>query len=619
MPARNHFFDDAMRATRLSEEKYQALLKVLDQAGQGKSVKVKVFLPLIALEKTSFEVIPAEEFRTYVRVHSLDLRPVRQIVARYWERTHGLPQKEKLLPASYRGGVEIEDSGVLRLLNVIEQERKVLQELADDPAATVSNIFEALDKGKEKLGFLNVAVYRPAEDKAGKWIMTGQTFGQNSQRENIPEQGRSIQEITLRSIAERYGKDVFDVDIAETSTFTHEGVKADHQSIQAELSRSHGPTRMLFIKLESRYGVEAIIHLHNRVSPAEQAPEGFLPKDQALADSIKTELQLYFNEVTRTIETIRNRNLIPEPSAPTASQKERRAVEKYLPESRIIRIKRVNAEGRPVRLNLETIKEPGKFLAGQSDEIVTDLFQAFAHAWEPVVGKRLAEDFYSDYIRKAYFEKAEKLAILRDDENRIVGFAAMTREMIEGQSAFCLAGTVLNPKIQGLRLSVKLNQMLVMEAWRQNAHLTGGRVLVVARTANPRVLGSLGPLTELFPDPLKPDKPLLNGRIKILQQLTKRWTPGVAFNAEKAIARSALSKGVGGLLYQRDDVQPYRDQRVNDYCFNNLDYQAGDLFVVSGYFDRRVLVKVFFKTILRSISRLFRNRILGPLLRPSYR
>ncbi|MBU0672034.1 MAG: hypothetical protein KJ732_03285 [Candidatus Margulisbacteria bacterium] len=411
LPARDNLFaSDLDRATRLSPKKYQRLAEILQFAAKGRPAKVRVYLPLLDLEKVPLEDIPLAEFRTYVRVLKLDLRPILRIRARFRERNREQEIYPKSLPA----------------------------------AALIEN----------------------------------------------------------------------------------------QQTAATEITKETPPAQ--------------------------------------------------------------------------------RVREKYLPETRLIRLRRVDDEGHRIRLTLELIRNPYSRLSEQSDEIVADLFRAFANAWEAVVGRELEEGFYKNYIREKYWKKAEKLAILRRaGSNEILGFAAMTREEINGEPLFCLAGTVLHPVVQGLRLSVKLNQMLVVEAWRQNAHLIGGKLPLVVRTASPRVLGSLGPLENLFPNPLVPEAKPEPERIALLADLAARWTPGLEFDSRFSVSRAALTKGVGGLIYEEGQVQHYRDRRVNDFCRENLDYEAGDLFMISGDFSRRTIFKMFLKKIFRTTGSWWRRQFIN--------
>jgi len=281
---------------------------------------------------------------------------------------------------------------------------------------------------------------------------------------------------------------------------------------------------------------------------------------------------------------------------------------RYLPEGKPIKIKRKNALGQKISLKLELIKEPYRFLSERSDEIVEDLFRVFTEAWKPVIGRELDNtEFYKKYIFEKYFKKAEKLAVLRDENNKIVGFASMTREQVGKHQVFCLAGTVLLPAYQEMRLSVKLNQVLTVEAWGENKHKSGGEIYVAARTANPRVVGAMSALKGYYPDPYHAGKEPTQEQREICQTLSRRWTPNVEFDGDKFISRAALTEGVGGLLYDKDLMQLYHDRLVNEYCLERLDYKKGDLFLVIGKFSRRVLIKTFFKSIYRSLQSMGRG------------
>lgn len=461
LPARRHLNDDIARAVRLSEEKYQALLDILAEAGRGRSVRVKVYLPLTALEKIPFETVPPQEFATYVRLHSLDLRQLRDITARFRQRAKH-QRSQGLDPAVAdrlsRSGLQVEDSGVLNLLNVIAQEKKIFQGLAQDPTTSVDRIFRALDFGKEKLGFHNVAVYRPLKDGSGRWLLTGRTRDWNGKSKYI---NGHPPETTLASVIGAGDKMIFDVNILEPESFTAQGLIADKKSIEDDLRKSHGPARMLFIKLVSRFGVEAVVHLHNRVALDEKAPAMLLPHSEVLAESIKTELQIYFEEVITAIETIRARHeTLPE------------SEEKGLQDLDVLRARLAARNfhiydymaGRSIMsryrgLEISSLSNPAKLDKEVQAGIVDGL------NWMKIG----FEDLYGHVIRvdetRVAFDKGRPVAFASADELPYVFFDKDGTKQ-EGRLTPMVGGWV-REDYRGMKLQVRLNYGLLIRRWWQ--------------------------------------------------------------------------------------------------------------------------------------------------------
>lgn len=276
---------------------------------------------------------------------------------------------------------------------------------------------------------------------------------------------------------------------------------------------------------------------------------------------------------------------------------------KYLPGSKLVRIERRDKQNAAVKLTLELIRDPSRYLAGRAARIVEDMIRNFIEAWGQVA-KTLDRSVLAKYISDAYWRRAEKIVFLRGegDRSETRGFAVLTRETVEDKTVFRMAGTNLDPVLQEMRLSVKLNSLMVSEAWRENAHLSGGRIHLVTLSANPRVVGSTQVLANVFPNPHKPNVKPTEEQKKVFRALAKRWFPDCEVDEEHFIIRGALRRGLGGLVYQKEELQLYRDPKVNEYCLSLLNFENGDLFMVMGDYSRRVVFRIFIKGILRKLG-----------------
>lgn len=542
------------------------------------------------------------------RGYVLDLRRLKPEINRSW--------KAELLKRLRRG-----DDPVGKLLSAIDDKREYFSRLRQEPNVTALDVIRKVNEDKGELGFENAVLTYPNPDGSGRWVRSS-----SASRPKIGDSGYSersggkIPMHTIKSIIEHPGDQiVFAVDIArgKEHTFSDQGL-AISPIRDKDLEHYDGPTEMIFVRIKTSQGTRAVFHFHNRRfiddKAGSSAEQYLLPNNRTERQMALTALDLYFRSVIFAIDSLQQRdglNMIEQGkvgitnvlSSPLANR-----LDRYLPDSHLIWIRRKNLEGKIFKLSMEFLRRPYVPLQAKSNEIVNDMFTVFAQAWEPVAGQKLDPAVFKKYIFEKYWKRAEKLIILRNEENDVVGFASLTREIVNGKYVFCLAGTVLHPLVQGMRLSVDINKILLTEAWRQNAHLSGGEITLVTRTASPRVVGSLLPLEGLTPNPLagrgdKADPAMIN----IAEELTSRWTPEVEFDRTVSVARGALTKGVGGLVYQPEELQPHRNQEVNKFCQDNLHYQDGDLFVFVGKFSRAVMLKILLKKLVRGFGEWWRR------------
>ncbi|MDD5382588.1 MAG: hypothetical protein PHH60_02920 [Candidatus Margulisbacteria bacterium] len=293
--------------TRYPEDQYQALYKRLHSLKQTTKFKELLVDPHYLVANVNHEDLSDGFLLEQIDGFTLNLTRLhnKQIFFMKRLKSAGLLSAQTLRSS----GIEVEeDSQLVRLLDVIAEEKDYLKRLAARPETTVDDIFRALEDRKGRLDFLNVTVYRPLNDGSDKWIVTQRSRSwANGSSKYTREKGGSLPTTTLRSVIDG-DRTIYDVDIADQDSFAKAGLTPDPDSIANDLKNSNGPGRMLFIKLVSKFGREAVIHLHNRISKEENLKaHSFLPDDETRAKRIKFELEEYFEKVVLAIETVRTR------------------------------------------------------------------------------------------------------------------------------------------------------------------------------------------------------------------------------------------------------------------------------------------------------------------------
>lgn len=281
--------------------------------------------------------------------------------------------------------------------------------------------------------------------------------------------------------------------------------------------------------------------------------------------------------------------------------------DRYHPESHVMKLRRRNAQGKVVSIGFEIIVDPFRLLSGQeykAQEIVNDMFRVFAAAWNPVVGSAgIDESKFRKFVEERYWKNAARLVAMRDELKKLCGFATLVRERVNTKDIIRLAGTVLDPVFQGMRLSVKLNRAMLCELWREGRNRP---MPVCTYTGNPLVLGSLMGLEGVYPDPHQPDKRPTQKQIEIFRELAKRHFPDAEIDEEHFIVRGGLK--TLGLGYDSEKIQWHRDQKVNKFFADHVNSKNGDLVFPIGFLTRRVLWR---ETIRDLFFKIFRMRISG--------
>ena len=353
------FRDRAIRLDRTTrrylswfpEDQYEGVLRAVDRARSKKNF-VRFFVdPPNRLGRigtlpeafdvnaeTLFDALPTNFLLAHINEgktpdsDTLDLRGLQVKINQwsYWQRTRDESPVEEAaaLPEvnALKAVIHSPMPGVQRLIDEVLTQGVEFDRLASDPTATVTDVFALIERGKEKLGFLNVSVYRPLRDREGKWILTNRTrYWTEEKGKYDPEMGGHVPDTTLKSVIEG-GELVYDVDICHMKSFREIGLDFDLESIRDDFKYARGSTtlsgkesrRMLFIKLVSgdrelfeRYGVEGVIQFHNQVRRSEKIePEPLLPEIEEEARRIKKLLSGYYvGKIVNAVETIRWREV----------------------------------------------------------------------------------------------------------------------------------------------------------------------------------------------------------------------------------------------------------------------------------------------------------------------
>lgn len=585
-------------------------------------------------------------FKCCLNITVLDLRNLSEGVARVKQVMASLPQQYS--PTL----VQVTDlSPVLGLLTLIQEQSSALKVIEQNSSSCVDDVFVAINLAGEQLGFLNMTATRQIDDD--EWLRLCRIHGDRSAVRpfSLDEAGPTIKSIfdspniffdvdiadLVKGINEYFGKSVEEFvadlmvknnidDLSELSvdysqwgievsplltlpSFEAAGIIPNLKSLLIELIETKGPTRYLFVKMVSAYGVEAVVHLHNRVKKNSSVdPKPVFSESEDVTRGIKKALEVYFTGAVRAIERIRSRQIISPVQMPAVAVATQTSwPEKYLKTGSISRIDGHNAQGEKVSVSLELVRFPYSYLMNSLDLVVNDLFQVFSDAFEPLLGHGLDPVFFKPYIRDHYLRSAEKLAVLRNEQNKVVGFAVLTKEIVKDRTIFCLSGTMMHPSIQGMRLSIKINQLLLIEAWQENKHANHGRIQVLTRTASYRVVGSVLSFNNLFPHPYHPNKKPKQEVADIMSVISERWTPQCEFDPGIGVCKGALKAGVGGLSYPEDSAQLHRDPRVNRFLNNILDFKNGDLLMLYGEISRRTIFKQLIKNFSRAIGEWLRR------------
>jgi hypothetical protein len=267
-------------------------------------------------------------------------------------------------------------------------------------------------------------------------------------------------------------------------------------------------------------------------------------------------------------------------------------------------------------MGLSIINDPSKFFSGDPSttrKILEDMLDAFFAAWKPVMqgGAQLDRASFMGFIKRRYWDNAVRFVAMQDLDNpsRLGGFATLVREIVNAEGIIRLAGTVVTPAFQGMRLSVKLNRFLLYALWRE-----GGKhpMTVCTYTGSPLVFGSLMGLEGVYPDPHQPDKEPSPAQVEIFKELARRHFPDAEIDEKYFIVRGGLK--TLGLAYDSERIQLHRDPAVNRFFAEHVDSGNGDLVFPIGLLTQKVLRRETRKDFLFTLYKTW-NRIVDALMR----
>ncbi len=458
------------RLRRFSLGQYEDIMGLVDRLQKQGAIinNIEIDRPE-NLPSFNFYKLPSEITASCVSNLCLDLRGVKEKLLEYHARWQGEDQTK----SPFRG------DSVEHLLDVIRAEQGIFTRIAKQDDATVTKLFNSLDRGKENFGILNVVVYRPLEN--GKWVMTTRTtqWNKNSESRYDPKKGGSYPETTLKSAIE--GENIIsDVNIDDLETFRRAGIMADEASIANDRANSkEGSRRMLFIKLVSTDGkVEAVIQLHNLVAKEERLePPPLLPEREEDAERVKGVLGLYFDAFVKAVETIRRKRAhepkeisFPELVVLEATEIEERkeGFKESSPVAAALGAKPFSdtlfsdetQETEYLRLKIEVDRNPYKHIR----KIRTAVVEKLIDLAEKCIGGRMsAEEMEKHAIDVDHAEFAR-------DGDRLVAFGTSgyyeRYENNDGkqEQLTLLSGTMVDPDYRRMGLMIKLNYDLINEA-----------------------------------------------------------------------------------------------------------------------------------------------------------
>lgn len=238
--------------------------------------------------------------------------------------------------------LSVNGNQVGRLIDAIASVRTDLRILLSNPNITVEDILDRIDHhSTEELGFLNITLYRRKPEGDGKWVVHRRSTSWEPRQSRYDiDKGGDYPQTTLKSVIEAdHNRKMYLVDIADLRRILHDeykidlseldgdvtkwpleasklvlesfakyGLTPDIQSIVNDLRNSEGPTQMIFVKLTSSRGAEAVVHIHNRAARGSETAESpLIAGDDNTVAMILKELSIYFEEAEEAIEHVLDR------------------------------------------------------------------------------------------------------------------------------------------------------------------------------------------------------------------------------------------------------------------------------------------------------------------------
>lgn len=263
-----------------------------------------------------------------------------------------------------------------------------------------------------------------------------------------------------------------------------------------------------------------------------------------------------------------------------------------LNKSRIKKIKIRNGRN-TLFFTAEILYKPLESIAkGDLEKVVQEIRRLVADNWG---------DFGEDFVRSHVLE-SDFFVSLRNEDGALVGLATISKKIILEREIYYFELTVIDKKYESLRLSARLNYLLMSDIIFRDILRGKFRWEFMLITPNMKVLGSLAHLaTFIYPDPYKFD--LKTKKIPLADNETWEMTEFLIRHSDepsRPISRegNVLSdsyRDLPDLIYKPGKAPIYRDRIVNEFGETYLEYSkaSGKELVVRVKFGLGSLLKLF--------------------------
>lgn len=254
------------------------------------------------------------------------------------------------------------------------------------------------------------------------------------------------------------------------------------------------------------------------------------------------------------------------------------------------------------KLNLEVIFYPGKTnTLSENEKLVKELKEVAALCFDEL-----------PYYQVLTGEKVELdravISTARNDKGELLGFCSALILPIEGfGNVFHTGLTCVHPKARGLKLTHKLTSKLLTKYLVKESLFSETWITNCAC-----VLSSIGNVAlyfeDVYPSPYGPIAPSMS-HIKIANGISKHYRDQIAINetANFNLDNFVFESSVEGTLFLKDEEDKrfhHRNNQLNDYYKNLLDFERGDEVLQVGKVSLMTLPKYFAKQTVRK----FRNK-----------
>ncbi len=564
----------------------------------------------------------------------LDLSRLPEVIANY-RRELVLSQGQSKLSGTL---APRSTSQLFDFIDFLARQTVFLNKVASNPASTVAHVFSSLESAVYSLGFLNVVISAPQND--GSWKTARVTRDWKSVQDPKLERG-----VTLKSIVQAPGT-VFHVDLADPQTFIEAGIEMNPRAVENDLKNSKGPTDVLFFKIVSARGPEAVVQIHNRVKNAEQITlDHLLPEDQDEATRMKSLLAHYFHLVGEAISVIRRRQEYQFEIVRELSVDRRVGTEEPLDKIALM------ANGRPLQLAGEHegvfIEHPIRFCR-KSLQQVLDWFRE--EVWRVYKDTKIGHEFVnsSPSLDVAKMRLWDSLGILDNagaeehllagtylglvlnrEKTDIAGIATGELYILKDTNEFVLyiPGAMIEPEARGAKAHVAMVDQMCRSTgfeimkWMGERdgrrHLSRKGLALTAWTQSKQVILDLMPLTDFHvsgvPIPASSrnqrnmDTVLEKQRVKVDEQgiHRNRYHGEISDRNKENSIRFERPGFLWALWYQLTGTRQIR--RELDYLFDQVLGPYDAVFVI-GYYDNRVRNLTWLNLKMQRVRRFFVKR-----------